>query len=365
MVESSDFIIFWAVVAARLLFPLLIPKYPLPGILLCLVLDGADFIIFEVFPPPLDDYQGFDKALDIHYLAIAYISTLRNWTEQYAFRLSRFLFFYRLVGVAAFELTQWRPLLLIFPNTFEYFFIFYETVRVAWNPHRLTHRQLLGAAAVIWLVIKLPQEYFIHVAQLDLTEMMGEWWQTQPWIFVVLAVAGVVIVALAWGWLKRRLPTPDHPLSLAADKYVEGFTNEQIRQAMRKWAFHIFDRDLLEKVALVALITVIFTQVVPGAASETLQIAVGVVIVTIVNTILSHWLARRGHGLPDSIIEFVVVAAVNLVVILAYNAIVPGADNLTNTLFFVLLLTLIVTLFDRFQHVYLMRFPREAVKAEG
>ena len=30
----------------------------------------------------------------------------------------------------AFELTQWRPLLVVFPNTFEYFFIGYEVVRL-------------------------------------------------------------------------------------------------------------------------------------------------------------------------------------------------------------------------------------------
>jgi hypothetical protein len=358
MIESVDLTVFWAVVAARLFLPLLIPRFPLPGILACLVLDGADYIIFQFFPPPLANYQGFDKALDIHYLAIAYISTLRNWTDFFAFRLSRFLFYYSLVGVALFELTQWRPLLLILPNTFEYFFIFYETVRIGWSPQRLTRRQLLGVVALIWLVIKLPQEYFIHIAQVDLTIVFAEWWETQAWIFAVMAVASVAIVALAWGWLKRRLPPLDHPLSFSADKKVDGFTKQQIRQAMRKWAFRIFDRDLLEKVALVALVTTIFTQVLPGAESDTLQIAVGVAIVTMVNTMLSHWLARRGYGLPDTLLEFVVVAAVNLVVLLIYNAVISGADDLTNTIFFVLLLTLIVTLFDRFQQVFFMRFPR-------
>ena len=64
--------------------------------------------------------------MDIYYLAIAYLATMRNWVNLPAFRVSRFLYFYRLVGVVAFELTQIRALLLIFPNTFEYFFIAYE-----------------------------------------------------------------------------------------------------------------------------------------------------------------------------------------------------------------------------------------------
>ena len=52
-----------------------------------------------------------------------------------AFRIGRFLYFYRLVGVVAFELTG-RGLLLFFPNTFEYFFIAYEAVRTRWDPLR-------------------------------------------------------------------------------------------------------------------------------------------------------------------------------------------------------------------------------------
>ena len=80
--------------------------------------------------------------MDVYYLAIAYLSTLRNWTSRPAFRVARFLYFYRLVGVVAFELTQWRPLLLIFPNTFEYFFIAYEVVRLRWDPLPLQHAVL-------------------------------------------------------------------------------------------------------------------------------------------------------------------------------------------------------------------------------
>jgi hypothetical protein len=358
MVESPDLIIFWVVIAARFLLPILIPYYPLPGILVCLVLDGVDQTIFQSFESiSLDNYQGYDKALDTYYLTVAYTSTLRNWTDHFAYRLVRFLFYYRLVGVALFELIQWRPFLLIFPNTFEYLFIFYEIVRIWWDPQRLTNRQLLGAAAFIWIIIKLPQEYWLHVAQLDATDVLGQLWQTRPALVVIAAVLLLLIAAAVWRWLKPRLPPAEHPPSLAAGRYAEGFTDEQIRQAMRKWAFRIFDRDLLEKVVLLALLALVFTQVIPGARAEALQIAIGVVIVTIVNTILSHWLARRGYGLPDTIIEFVVVAAVNLAVIFVYNAFIPGEDNIANSLFFVVLLTLIITLFDRFQQVHLMRFP--------
>lgn len=40
--------------------------------------------------------------------------------------------------MALFEITQNRALLMIFPNVFEYFFIFYEIVRLRWDPRRLS-----------------------------------------------------------------------------------------------------------------------------------------------------------------------------------------------------------------------------------
>ena len=38
-------------------------------------------------------YQSFDKALDIYYLAVAYLSTLRNWRSEPALKIARFLFY--------------------------------------------------------------------------------------------------------------------------------------------------------------------------------------------------------------------------------------------------------------------------------
>ncbi len=141
--SMSDGLIFVIVVLARFLIPLGIPRFPLPSIIVAMILDAADQTIFQQSTDlNLDGYQSYDKALDIYYLAIAYISTLRNWTNVSGYAAARFLWYYRLVGVTAFELTQWRPLLLIFPNTFEYFFDWFEAVRTKWNPIRLTSRHI-------------------------------------------------------------------------------------------------------------------------------------------------------------------------------------------------------------------------------
>ena len=122
---TTETLVFVVVVGSRFFVPLLIPRFPLPAVLASLVIDGVDQSIFQAFGHNPPGYQGYDKAMDVYYLAVAYLSTLRNWTSRPAFRVAQFLYFYRLVGVLAFELTQWRPLLLIFPNTFEYFFIAY------------------------------------------------------------------------------------------------------------------------------------------------------------------------------------------------------------------------------------------------
>src|SRR5690606_5460592 len=120
----------------------------------------------------LAGYQGYDKALDIYYLSIAYVATLRNWVNLFAFRVSRVLFYLRLAGVVLFELTGWRLLLFIFPNTFEYFFIWYELVALLRDPRRLPRATVVGAAAAIWIIIKLPQEFWLHIARLDLTDVL-------------------------------------------------------------------------------------------------------------------------------------------------------------------------------------------------
>ena len=51
--------------------------------------------------------------------------------------MAQFLYYYRMIGVVAFELTQNRTILFIFPNTFEYFFLFVELVRLGWNTDRM------------------------------------------------------------------------------------------------------------------------------------------------------------------------------------------------------------------------------------
>jgi hypothetical protein len=159
----------------------------------------------------LSGYQQYDKALDVYYLSLAYLATFRNWVSRDGFDVSRFLFYYRLVGVVLFEQTQIRAILLIFPNTFEYFFDTYEAIRTRWDPRRLARNLLIGIAAFIWIFIKLPQEWWIHVAELDATDLIktrifgvskdASWTDAianAPWVLPVVAVVVIGLVVAAW-----------------------------------------------------------------------------------------------------------------------------------------------------------------------
>ena len=352
--------------------PLTIPRFPLPGIIAALILDAVDQTVFQQFTNlNLDNYQGYDKALDIYYLTIAYISTLRNWSNRFAFQVSRFLFYWRLVGVTLFELTQLRPLLLIFPNTFEYFFIFYEAYRLRWDPKNMTKKFVIGAAAFIWIVIKLPQEWWIHIAQLDTTDLIkeqifgvpvdtpwGDILAANLWIIpVAIAVATILVVLIRW--LARRLPPADRKLVFSADAHQPAFTEEQARDARAEEARSIVDAALVEKIVMVSLVSIIFAHVLPDMRASDLQLAVGVGFVVAINTVLSHWLARRGTEWASVLRQFVIMAAVNFGLVLVYAFLLPESDgsiNVGTSLFFVLLLTSIVTMFDRYRQVYLMRF---------
>jgi hypothetical protein len=158
--DSSELAVLALVIAACFFVPMAIPRYPIPAGTAALAIDGVDQTIFQVFTTlPLAGYQSYDKALDIYYLSIAYLSTLRNWTNLIAFAMSWFLLYYRLVGSLLFELLQLRALLLLFPNTFEYFFHFFEGVRLRWNPRRMSAALVIGAAFAIWVFVKIPQEF--------------------------------------------------------------------------------------------------------------------------------------------------------------------------------------------------------------
>lgn len=355
---TSDILVAGAVLLARFILPLFIPKFPLPAVIACLILDGVDQTIFQQFTSMnLDWYQSYDKALDVYYLVIAYLSTLRNWRSQWAFKVGRFLIYYRLIGVVLFELLDNRTLLLIFPNTFEYFFIFYEAVRIRWNPQRFPDRMWTIAAAVIWIVIKLPQEYWIHVAQRDVTDTVRDLAQNQPWTLVLIGLVIVAAVLVVWFAVIPRLPKPHHGWQFAADPLPRRADTPEERRELVASTRRPFDRVVLEKIALVALVSIIFAQILPGYTGTNVQLAFGVAIIVGLNSAISYWFARKGFGWQSAIKQFFALLLINWLIVVAGN-LLTGASLLGAGPggFLLLLLTLLITLYDYFRPVYTARF---------
>ncbi len=339
-----DSLIIVAVVLSRFLVPLLIPRFPLPAIIASLVIDAVDGTILEKLTgSEPEGYQSYDKALDIYYLAIAYVSTMRNWRYLGAFQISRFLFYFRMLGVTAFELSGARWVLIVFPNTFEYFFIWYEALRTRWNPIKLAVGHVIGAAVVIWVVIKLPQEYWIHIAQLDFTDVMRDY----PVLWAVIAVGAIVLLFLARRY-RRFLGPPDWKTTFAVDTHLDRDPLPETRpvQPVIGWV-------LLEKILLVSLLSIIYVTVLDIDAS-TVELVVALTVVVFVNSAISHLLTRRGTSFRWLALEFVVMVIFNYAVLLLYIGLRSSfsAEVETGATFFVVLLfTLILTLYDRYRYM--------------
>lgn len=374
---TSDTLIFLLVVGARFIIPLFIPRFPLPAVLAALVLDAADQTIFQNHTTlDLAGYQTYDKALDIYYLTIAYISTMRNWGGGFAFSVAQFLWYYRLVGVVLFEFTQARWLLLVFPNTFEYYFIAIEAYKTGRNHLRLTKRQVLLIAGSIWVFIKLPQEYWIHIAKLDFTnfvkggllgleptgfdpvsghDVYDQSWGTaignRPFVAIGIVVLIVVLLVVV-RTLVRRLPARDWKRTFDAD--VQGRHLGWDPPAKVSEPLAVFGWPFLEKAALASMVAMIFSNILPGVEATALQIALATTVTIAVSTLLSEWLAKREVSWRSTGVQFAFMVAANFAIVIVFYVLLGSDESslrLGNTLFFVTLLTLIVVLFDRYRDV--------------
>ena len=350
-----------AIVLARLLIPLLIPRVPL-------VIDSADQDLVKLFTE-IDTsengpYQSWDKALDIWYLSIAYLAALRNWTSDSAFHIGQFLFYYRLVGGMLFELSEERTMLLLFPNTFEYFFILYEIVRLRREPSRFSARFWLLAAAGLWVFVKLPQEYWIHVAKLDFTDTFTEY----P-AFAVAVVAGLLLAALVLMFVVLpRLPAADWGWRFASDPLPSSLVAAHARFARRLESGRVLTREAFEEVLLLTLLGVIFASILPGVEATVLQVAVGVTAIVLANAAISLQAARLGRlRVQSAAAEYAALLPTNLALVYAASAVLGDRRDfeLGAGLFFAFLIATIIWLFDAFRPVHELRFAGSPLRVRS
>ncbi len=186
----------------RLVAPLSILRFSLLGILLSAYLDYIDWNYLGVSnDKEMLFYQNWDKFMDIFYLALAWIVSF-SWKDKLARITSSALFIWRVFGIpAAFFID--RSLLILFPNVFEWFFIFYLFfVFLKKQKILFTSRKILFIVLISLTIPKLAQEYFMHVRRefpwkiFDISRELGLSkflpssidWSFWIWIFIFLSL---------------------------------------------------------------------------------------------------------------------------------------------------------------------------------
>jgi hypothetical protein len=351
------------VLAMRFFVPLLILRYPLPGIVASMLADAVDGALFDNFTGlSLENYQHYDKSLDIYYLAIAYVACLRNWTNTTALRVARVLWYFRLAGVALFAVTDARIVLFLFPAIFEYFFIFYEAYALRWDPDRLNARHLAAATVTSW-ALKLPQEYWLHVAEGSTTEWLTvsvfgmdrdssrfEVLAQNLWLIPAAALFLLAIAASLW-FLLRLAPPADRALSFDANRSGPGGF---VLLGKPRTLEPVFTRVLAEKAALVGLVAIVFASFLPGVEARPAELFAALTVVVTINAGIASWQGRRGIEWRAALPEFLTMLAANAAMILCISFIARWSDGTLSggsALFYSLLLSLLITLFDRYRYL--------------
>lgn len=159
------------VIALRIVIPLMILRWPLAGGLVAMVLDAVDVVIIELVGGSFGGhYSQLDKALDYYYLTLELWVALQ-WVSAWARWPAVALYVWRGIGVIAFELSDVRPLLLVFPNMFENWWLYCVAVARFWPEAYPRSWKTLSVPFVLLLIPKMGQEYMLHYAQ----------WQPWDW----------------------------------------------------------------------------------------------------------------------------------------------------------------------------------------
>src|SRR5262249_47508104 len=169
-------------------------------------------------------------------------------------------------------------------------------LRTRWEPERWSGRFWLYVAGGLWVFVKLPQEYWIHVAKLDFTDAVVD----HPW-FGALCLLGLGVLAwVVWFEVRPRMPEP-----LAGWR----FTAPPIPATPRRRAAGVPWRELAEKSILLTLLAVILEEILPSVHLSALDIALGAVALVAANLAIASW---RGRG-----VHFVLLLPMNFLLIYA------------------------------------------------
>ena len=163
------------VIALRVLGPISIFWNKFFGISISILLDLFDLPILGALGNPdlfwRIGYHKIDKVLDIYYLSFFFFLSLK-WKEKLPRRVCAFLFSYRLIGVLGFLLSSKRYFLVLCPNLFENFFLFYLIAKSISPAFKLEKISQLCLVLLIVGIPKIFQEYITHYLELTPAEFL-------------------------------------------------------------------------------------------------------------------------------------------------------------------------------------------------
>ena len=175
---AEEFII----ASVRIAGALLVLRWAFAGSLAAILIDFSDLFMMNLLDMGgVRNYQALDKWLDLAYM-LTFLWVALRWSGPPR-NIATALFAFRIIGVIAFEVLGNRWVLLLFPNVFEFWFVFVAGARLFAPEYELTWRRSL-----VWLIpltaLKEAQEYVLHG---------GRWLDNYR---------AVDVVADAWRWLR-------------------------------------------------------------------------------------------------------------------------------------------------------------------
>jgi hypothetical protein len=158
--------------------------------------------------------------------------------------------------------------------------------------------------------------------------------------------------------VRPRLDAVDWPWRVAADPLPAEMDEARERAAWTAAHGRVWSPATLEKVVLVGLICVIYAEVLPGLDASGLSLFLGLAAFVLVNAGLALWAARAARTVESAVAAFALRVALNSALVLVADRLLgrdDGGLNQAGALFFVLLLSLITSLHDRFWPVHQVR----------
>jgi hypothetical protein len=131
----------WIIAAFRVGGALPVLRWPLAGAFIALFTDLGDLFLRDWLDlGGVKDYQRFDKWLDQAYM-LTFLAVALRW-HALPRNIAVALYAFRLVGFVAFEISGDRDVLIFFPNTFEYWFIFIAAIKTfGWEEQEVRSKE--------------------------------------------------------------------------------------------------------------------------------------------------------------------------------------------------------------------------------